>query len=1014
MVLYAQWDDDNFYIAGITNRNAEPSPIPRKASGDEALHLFIDTMRTRSPGMYTPSEHHFVFTIHNPHRPQPRVQPSQIHHHLDAIPKNIDFHEHIEIEAATTENGYIFEARIPRDLALNVFQPAVDRSIGFNYIMTNLKLASGPSGWFAYASDELTAPPNRWNEVELVNQVSGSAVVMDDRVTQSLSSFNAGDTLTLCVWDADRNIDRHQVESVKAELRNDTTGQLIPIVLHESNFAALADDNSDNDSERNSSLFAAKIPTAYGIDEEGGTNSETLFVRGKETVSLKYIDPYYSSTQRNQTVNTDVKVNTGFTGTIAITTKSGEPIDAFELGKTLYIQVEDPDLLKAMEKPMNEGESADQGANTSTSPQIEIAVRCVVPEMQEVESVKLTYQPERGHYVGSVVTGYNEIPTSNNGRLEALGAQRVVAIYLDEIQITGETDVPVSVQVDTIIGDTGRIELGPIDRLLLLDNQKFFKAGSTLSVRLRDTDLNHDENQRETVDVLLKGDLLNDQYQLTLREAHEVPGQFIGTFGTRYATNAHPSNDVLEVKGKEVVTVSYVDALAGSGNTRVTVTDTAQVRAGQNGVLDILKANYVTNLENFNAGNSLYFRLHDTDITDEFVEITLLGETLKDRETVLLFQSMEEDTRIYPVEGTFFGLIQTEYDTQRQENDGILQVRGTEQMQAIYIDELQLTGETNVAFSDTCEANVGITGKLKVYNKKNFDYALAQNLEASNFRAGDTLILEVQDADLDSTAVIVQLLETDFAEGTVRDSTSVTLAKTADSVDIFRGEVRTGYGNNPILDDTILQVQGEGVVICTYIDALQNTGATLVPIQERLSVETGDKGELEIYSADSGMIISGSAVGTGSFNVGESLRIRLTDKDLNLSSTVSDSAKVAVWGNVVGDNVQVIVRETSINSAVFEGNLPTQKGESSIIEDNVPITTDEVLQITDKEVITAIYIDEITATGATEVQTQIQAVVLGSSAGMLRIVDAQISDSLFNPEAIPIFTAAPQRFRSDP
>ena len=1013
VVLYTQWDDDNFYIAGITNRQAESPPMPRKTSGNEALHLFIDTMRTQSPGMYTPSEHHFVFTIHNPRRPQPRVHPSQIHHHLDAIPKNIDFHEDIEVRAAKTETGYILEARIPKDLALNAFQPAIDRSIGFNYIMTNLKLIKGPSGWFAYASDELTAPPSRWNEVELVNRVSGTAVLMDGRATQSLSSFDAGDTLTLCVWDADRNTDRHQVESIEAELRNDTTGQLIPVVLHESNFAALVDDNSDNDFGKNSSLFAAKIVTAYGSDEEGETESQTLFVRGEETVSLKYIDPYYSSTQRNQTVNTTVKVNTGSTGTIAITTKSGEPIEAFELGETLYIQVEDPDLLKAISKPTNEGESADREFNASTLPDMEITVRCIVPEMQEVEPVKLTYQTAQGRYVGSVVTGYNEVPTPNNGRLEALGAQRVVAIYLDELQITGETDVPVNAQADVTIGATGRIELGPIDRLLLLDNQKFFKAGSTLSVLLRDIDLNRDEDQRETIHVLLNGDQLKDQYQLTLKEAHDVSGQFTGTFGTLYATSANPSNDVLEVTGKEVVTVSYVDALAGSGNTQVTVTDTAQVSAGQNGELDILKANYVTNLESFNAGDRLYFRLHDTDITDEFVEITLVGETLKDQETVQLFQSMEEGTRIYPVEGTFFGLIQTAYGTQGQPNDGILQVRGTEQVQAIYIDELQSTGETNVAFHDTCEANIGITGKLKVYNKKNFDYALAQNLEVSSFRAGDTLILEIQDADLDTTDVIAQLLETDFTESTVRDSTSVILAKTADSVDIFRGEIRTGYGDNPIPDDNILQVQGEGVVIYTYIDALQNTGATLVPIQERLSVETGNTGELEIYSADSGVIISGSTVGTGSFNVGERLRIRLTDKDLNLSPTVSDSAKVAVWGNVVADDVQIIVRETSINSAVFEGNLPTQKGESSIIEDNTPITADEILQITDKEVITAVYIDKITTTGETEVQTQTQAVVLGSSAGMLRIVDAHIIDSLFNPEAaMPIFTAAPKDFAS--
>ena len=1022
VALYAQWDDENFYIAGIINRQAEPRPTSRKSSGNEELHLFVDTALTRSPGMYTPSEHHFVFTIHNPDRPQPRVQPSQIHHHLDAIPKNIDFHESIEVRATKTEIGYNLEARIPKDQALNGFRPAIDSSIGLNYIMTNLKLMNDQSGRFAYASDEFTAPPSRWNEVELVSRISAHPVLIDRSATRSISSFNAGDTLTLCVWDADRNTDRYRVESIEVELRNDTTGQSLPVLLHESDFAALADENPTNDLSQNSSLFAAKISTAFGVTEEnspkpdnsGTADLQTLFVRGEETVSLTYIDPYYSNTVRNRAVDITAGVNTGMTGTIAITTESGIPIESFRLGEPLYIQVEDPDLLRPVNKLVRENESTDQEIVDTPLPRnTRITVKCIVPEMQEVESVKLTYQPEQEYYLGSVATGYSEAPTPDNGRLEALGAQRVAAIYLDEIQATGATDVPVSVQTSVAVGDTGRIELLGIDRVLSSDDQKFVKAGSPLTVVLRDADLNRDEDQRETVDVLVNGNRLNDRYQLTLKEAHDISGQFTGTFGTRYASEADSANSVLEVTGNEVVIVSYIDALAGSGNTQVTVTDTAQVSAGKNGVLDILKANYVTDLENFKAGDRLYFRLHDTDITDEFVEITLTGDTLEDQETVQLFQSMEEETRIYPVEGTFFGLLHTAYGTRRQENDGVLQVKGAEQVKAIYMDELQSTGETNVAFYDTCEANVGITGKLKVYNKANFDYALAQNLEALSFRAGDTLILEVQDADLDTTTVTVELLESDFAESTIRDRTGVTLAKTEDSVDIFRGEIRTAYGNAPIPNDDILQVQGEGVVTCSYIDVLQNTGATLVPVQRNLSIETGDKGELEIYSADSGVIISGSAVGTGSFNVGEELRIRLTDKDMNLSPRGSDTATVSVRGNVVADDVQLILRETSINSAIFEGNLPTQKGEPPAIEGIAPITTDGILQITDKEVITVEYIDEITTIGETQVPTQVQAVVLGSSVGMLRIVDAHVVDPLVKPEgSIPSLTATPKDFAS--
>ena len=37
------------------------------------------------------------------------------------------------------------------------------------------------------------------------------------------------------------------------------------------------------------------------------------------------------------------------------------------------------------------------------------------------EYVKLTYQPEQEHYVGAIVTGYNESPTPNNGLFRSVG-----------------------------------------------------------------------------------------------------------------------------------------------------------------------------------------------------------------------------------------------------------------------------------------------------------------------------------------------------------------------------------------------------------------------------------------------------------------------------------------------------------------------------------------------------------------------------------------------------------------
>ena len=101
---------------------------------------------------------------------------------------------------------------------------------------------------------------------------------------------------------------------------------------------------------------------------------------------------------------------------------------------------------------------------STLSPIRNITVRCIVPEMQEVEHVTTDLPAgARDVMLDQLLQDYNETPTPHNGRLEALGAQRVAAIYLDEIQITGETDVPISAQAEVAIGDTARIELGPTD-----------------------------------------------------------------------------------------------------------------------------------------------------------------------------------------------------------------------------------------------------------------------------------------------------------------------------------------------------------------------------------------------------------------------------------------------------------------------------------------------------------------------------------------------------------------------
>ena len=1045
VVLHVQWDEDNLYMAAITNRGAAPieneSPGPiegkRPASDDSAaLHLFVDTALRRSPGMYTANDHHFRFTIIDSESDQPRVVPAQIHHHLDAIPNSLNPHQEIETAIVKTVSGHAVEARIPKNLALSEFQPALKQRIGLNYVLENAKLADNQPRRYAYGTVDLTAPPDRWNVLQLVNQTSGQAAIIGQRLSatgeeavtlseldghtpRSHTTFSAGDILILCVWDTDRNTNRDESESIAVTLRNETLGESRDIILRESDPAALIDDDPENDRSDDSSLFAAKIETIYregeGAPRDWGAAASAqnaivpLLVGGKEVISLTYIDPYYTSTRRDQPVKTSTAVNTGTTGTIAIADASGQKIREFELDSTIVIHVRDADL-----------------DEIEIAPSHGISARLIVPQTPEVEIVKLTYNQRQDLYAGEIVTAFSETPVPGDGILQSVGGRFVQAVYLDEIQDTGRTNVPVTARADAIIGKTARIQLRPATDRDASEDFKFIYAGERLAVWLTDTDLNQDNAQRETVDVTLSGNLLGDRYQLTLTEISPESGEFVGYFQTRHAKFAS-ANGILEVTGTEIVTVSHLDLLQDSGETDVLVTDKAYVKAGSDGTIEILKPNYLTRRETVNAGETLYFRLQDEDITDETVEITIEGNGLNDRETVHLLPSPAPgDLRIQPVKSVFYGSIPTTYHLVATKADGLLQVEGTERIRVTYTDELRASGEVSFVTSASCVVNAGTTGSLKVYNSADFNPDSTGNREIAKFRAGDTLILEIHDVDLNQADAVADLFETDLGENTQRDEIRVSMVETRGESGVFRGEARTGYGETPIPTDNILQVQGGGVVNFIYIDALQDTGATQAPITTTLSVEAGDRGELRLYGAESGKLISGFSVGTGSFEAGERLRLELIDKDLNLSPEVIDTVRIVASGNVLKDEVALMLEETENDSAIFAGELRTRKFDQTGLPDattqregeiepageettqlsaenssdtagELQPGADDVLQVTDKERITVEYIDMLTATGEPHVPVQVNAIVLGGSAGLLRIVDRDGVRAQFAP-----------------
>ena len=939
VTLYTQWNEENFYIAAAIDHTG------LKSTDRDVIHIFCDSTRQSSTGMYKTSDHHFVLTIYRSDENQLFVHPTQTHHHMDAIPKNINFHKHIDAKIMPTDKGYNLEICLPKDLVLQNYNPDIGKSIGFNYIY------SVGDRSFAYASGDVNASPSNWNAIELVSQISGRIVFMDERLLMPIFTFTAGNVISLCVWDADSNTDRTDSESIQATLTNIATDQTMHLTLYETDFTTLIDDVRGDRSE-NSSLFTTRVVTVFEKERDKAKTTDNsldiLKVRGNDEILLTYIDPYFSRDEQNKLVEATVIATSGNDGKIFIddVEKSAELI---ELGSKIHIIVQDADVLKNSE----------------------IMVKLSVNGTDESESIKLLFDPTHNYHSGQLTTIYSETPQPNDMKLQAVGMQTISVEYMDQLLETGEANVTIQTQTTIKIGDTAQLNIN--GRLISEDIP--FKAGTPLKIELQDTDLNQDLTQREVIDVIIEGDRLQDQYKLALIETDADSSIFTASVETEYAIEADTKNNKLEVIGGEKVTIVYIDQIQGSGETEVLISRAAQAMTGYDGIIEIVQSNQVTDLENFNAGNTLYFRLHDKDIIQDVIEITITGNMLNDREKIVLFSTSSE--------GNFSGSISTLYSTEAQISDGKIQAKGAEKIQAVYLDGLKETGETNIKVVDTCETNLGTTGSIHVYHESGFDPDSISNPQINRFRANDTLILEIKDADLDTTNAVAQVFETNLTENLVRDKIRITMLEISGNAGVFRGRLKTDYGANPIVNDSTLQVQGGDIVTFVYTDALQNTGATQVKIRVDLMVEVGETGDIEIYTVESARLISNFSVGTGSFNNNEKLLIRLTDKDLDLFPEEIESAKVTVRGNVLENQKVINLRETTQNSGIFESTLTTS---------NQANADPSGLVLTDKEVIAISYLDTLTATGETGVVTKVQAIVLSGNEGILKITDRNESE----------------------
>jgi hypothetical protein len=147
------------------------------------------------------------------------------------------------------------------------------------------------------------------------------------------------------------------------------------------------------------------------------------------------------------------------------------------------------------------------------------------------------------------------------------------------------------------------------------------------------------------------------------------------------------------------------------------------------------------------------------------------------------------------------------------------------------------------------------------------------------------------------------------------------------------------------------KVVGTSVHPDTWGDVLLGGSDGVVEFPAKLTAEAGPDAAKKTVKA---------------FVVGEPLRIRVTDRDMNLNDKVKDKISVTVR-NARGDQEIAILEETGPATGIFEGSVRT----ALALGERVP----GILSVYEGESVSAIYVDQARANGArnTEIISKITA-----------------------------------------
>ena len=215
---------------------------------------------------------------------------------------------------------------------------------------------------------------------------------------------------------------------------------------------------------------------------------------------------------------------------------------------------------------------------------------------------------------------------------------------------------------------------------------------------------------------------------------------------------------------------------------------------------------------------------------------------------------------------------------------------------------------------------------------------------------GEQVNITVTDADENRNNNSAEQITVDVVSVKLGDTEQVMLLETSVSSGVFSGSITTRLKmSGATTDGTVDVTKGDSVAV-VYTDLLSSTGTTVVRRDSSAVLVVGVDGILEAT-----YVMQARNDKNG---LRDTLRVRVTDADLNMSENLVDYASVMIENQTSGEVENLQAVEIS-GGEIYQIRVPTQYGSSGT-------NNDGMLDITGGNTLTLKYTDDLRADGSSK------------------------------------------------